>query len=1146
MNSILTYIAGLLVVLLFAALVGPSLVDWNQFREEIEAQASDATGRLVSIGGDIRFRILPAPHLTLGKIKVGQNPEAESLPSDLNFATFAEIDGEVALAPLLSGDIEITSVRIVEPEFNLEVLPDGSGNWRGIALGERMPEEGMFSLASISLEKASFVNGTVNYRNRLNGRRWKARDVSGEVVATSLLGPLRSELTATVDGIPVAVRIGLGSFAAQKAFRVTTDIDFQDRPLTFLFSGVATEFSLAARLDGNARLEFAEDGSEKTGAVRADAGMVIDARQATLRNVAIAMGGTTLGGSAEIRWERDPVFSARFSSESFTLDPLFDRVEQGDGEKETSAIERLLSASLPANAEGDVSIETGVLRLRGSIIRDAKLALSLAGGAVTVEEASGTVGGPTKISVQGVLRPDEKSLRLEGETSLASANLRGLEQWIAESRGQERSETASASRVSPFAARAVLRLMPGEYELSEIEAAHATELSEPQLRGHVVYRNGGERPAIDARLDVANFTFDPLLDLLPEDSDPFAFLDAHDVALNLKAERLDIFGQSFGQVETEMMLDAGKLTVADLTVGDAAGARFSFSGELTGVTTGKREDVRGAFTSTIEAERFGGLLEAGGIDVPDVEGPVSLVVAGASGEADDSMSRVDTLTLKGSIRGSRVDGVLKRLHEGDGGIDKVEMIGNAVNEEGRILLEQLGLSPREGLAGSGAVSVKLSGAQDEFETNFRVNVDGTTLTARGKVRDPFEALKFEGRTEIAASGVMHVLGSFGAPGVLADWVGAQAAGPGFVFSSNVVWDKTSLTLDGFESVAGSFRVSGDAIWRAGEGDKLPVLTGTFESNAVDLTPLVEVSAAEEGVWPASALDWSPLGAFDADADLKLGRLSLGSLSVSNVTTHVSVSHGVLTASPFAGEFADGRISAGARIEGGNGEPGIGFTVLVEEASLAKAFSQAFGASPGSGRLSLNAQLQGQGRSWLALMSSANGVGKFDVTDAVLRPFGLESFSKGLADIQTIEAFPALVPERLWQGETPVRSIGGGFLLEEGAMSFADEEIELDGGTAKASAAYDLTRLTSKAELIVVPASPEGAPAFSITARGRTGEMEVEADTNALQDFVAKRILTRSLEETGAEVPDELRDLMELPPSVNGSIVTPLPRPPAAN
>lgn len=1145
MNSILTYIAGLLVVLLFAALVGPSLVDWNQFREEIEAQASEATGRPVSIGGDIRFRILPAPHLTLGKIKVGQNPEADSLPSDLNFATFAEIDGEVALAPLLSGDIEITSVRIVEPEFNLEVLPDGSGNWRGITLGERMPEEGMFSLASISLEKASFVNGTVNYRNRLNGRRWKAKDVSGEVVATSLLGPLRSELTATVDGVPVSVRIGLGSFAAQKAFRVTTEVDFQDRPLTFLFSGVATEFSLAARLDGNARFDFA-DGSEKTGAMRADAGMVIDARQATLRNVAIAMGGTTLGGSAEVSWERDPVFSARFSSESFTLDPLFDRIKQGGDETETSAIERLLSVSLPTNAQGDASIETGVLRLRGSIVRDAKLAFSLAGGVVTVEEASGTIGGPTSISVRGALRPDDKSLRFEGEANLASANLRGLRQWIAESRGQEHDESAGAVRGAPFAARAALHLAPGEYEISEIEAVHARDLSAPQLRGNVSYRSGGARPAIAATLEAGSFDVDPLLDLLPEDSDPFAFLDAHDVALNLKAEQLDIFGQSFGQVETEMSLDAGKLTVADLKIGDAAGARLTFGGELTGVTTGKREDVRGAFTSTIEAERFGGLLEVGGIDVPDVEGPVSLVVAGASGEADDSMSRVDTLTLKGAIRGSRVDGVLKRLHEGDGGIDKVEMIGNAVNEEGRILLEQLGLSPREGLAGSGAVSVKLSGAQDEFETNFRVNVDGTTLTARGKVRDPFKALKFEGRTEIAASGVMHVLGSFGAPGALADWVGAQADGPGFVFSSNVVWDKTSLTLDGFESVAGSFHVSGDVIWRAGEGDKLPFLTGTFESNAVDLTPLVEVSAAEEDVWSAGALDWSPLGAFDADADLKLGRLSLGSLSVSNVTTHISVSHGVLTASPFAGDFADGRISAGARIEGGDGEPGVGITVLVEEASLGKAFSQAFGASPGSGRLSLNAQLQGQGRSWLALVSSADGIGKFDVMDAAFRPFDLESFSEELAKLQTIEAFPALVSERLWQAETPARGIGGDFVLEEGAISFADNEIELDGGIAKVSAAYDLTRLSSKADMTVAPALPEGAPSFRIVARGKAGTVEVEADTNALQDFVAKRILTQSLEETGAEVPAELRDLMELPPSGNGSIVTPLPRPSAAN
>lgn len=1147
MNSILTYIAGLLVLLLFAALVGPSLVDWNQFRAEIEAQASEAAGRPVSIGGDIRFRILPAPHLTLGKVKVGHNPNADALPSELNFATFSEIDGEVALAPLLGGDIQITSVRIVEPEFNLEVLPDGSGNWRGLDIAGRIPEQGMFSLASISLEKASFVNGTVNYRNRLNGRSWRAEEVTGEVVATSLLGPLRSELTTKVDDVPLAIRVSLGSFGGQKAFRVTTEVTAQDRPLTFLFSGVATELSLAARLDGDARLEYGKSEENKEAPIKASAGMVLDGRQAAFRNLAIEMGGTTLGGSAETRWDRTPSFSATLASDSFTLDPLLDRIEASKQKQDMSLLARLLSLSLPDDVEGDATAEIAILRARGAVLRDAKLDLSIAEGALSVKEASATLGGPTQAEVKGVFRPADKGLRFEGDARLESANLKGLQRWIADTSGDKRGDAPSSARGFPFSMRSSLRLAPDEYVFGDMEAAYEREPAAPQLRGEIAWRNSGERPKIDADLDVGNFSFDPLLALAPEGSDPFAFLDAHDISLALGAEKLGLDGETYGDVEADLDLTSGRLIISKLEAGNAAGARVSLTGDLTGVTTGKPDDVRGTFTGAVKAERFGGLLSVGGIEVPDVEGPVDIVVSGSSGEADDSTSRVDTLTLKGSVRGSRVDGVLKRLHEGDGGVDRLEIIGNAVNEEGRILLEQLGLSPRKGLEGSGMVSVQLSGAEGSYETNFRANVDGTTLTARGNVTDPFTALKFEGRAEIAASGVMHVLGAFGAPDALAQWVGEQAGGPGFVFSSDIVWDKASLALNGFESVAGGFRLSGDASWRAGEGDKLPQLAGTFEGNAIDLTSLVKPAEDEEGRWSARALDWSPLAAFDAEAELKLGRLSVGSLAATNITSHIAVSHGVLTASPFAGEFADGRLSAGVRIEGGEGEPGIGLTLLVEEASLGQAFSQAFGASPGSGRLTFNAQLQGQGRSWLALVSSTSGVGKFEISDGVVRPFDLEGFSEGLAQLQSIDAFPELVSGKLWQDETAAGGIGGDVAMKDGVLEFVDDEVELEGGKAKVKASYDLPRLASQAEMTVTPLLPEGAPAFSVLARGQGSGMEVEADTIALQDFVAKRILSRSLEETGAEVPEELRDLMDLPPSgTSGRAATPMPRPSAEN
>ncbi|MDO9125539.1 MAG: AsmA-like C-terminal region-containing protein, partial [Parvibaculum sp.] len=462
-----------------------------------------------------------------------------------------------------------------------------------------------------------------------------------------------------------------------------------------------------------------------------------------------------------------------------------------------------------------------------------------------------------------------------------------------------------------------------------------------------------------------------------------------------------------------------------------------------------------------------------------------------------------------------------------------------------ILLEQLGLSPRPDLTGTGAVALQLTGGKNgTYDTNFRANVNGTTLTARGEVADPFEALRFTGRAEIAASGVMHALGAFGAPAALAAWVGQQASGPGFVFSSDVVWDKESLALKGFESVAGNFRLSGTAGWRAGAEGKLPSVSGTLEANRIDLTSLAMNEEDGGDIWPVSALDWSPLAAFDGGVDVKAERVSLGTLSVVDAAAHIAVSHGVLTASPFTGDFAGGRASIGARIEGGTGEPGIGLTVTVERADIARAFGAAFGATPGSGRFDLTAQLQGQGRSWLALVSSTGGVGTIGVSDAAFRPLDVAGFGTAMAKLKSIDGFSDVVEENLRTGATAARDIGGEFIVEDGVLRFADDQVSLEGGTAKLTALYDLPRLVSSAGLTVKPDEPSGAPAFSIAAAGRPSYMNVETNTLELQNFVARRVLAESVRESGADVPQDLRDLMDLPQGTAAAV--PLPRPSIAN
>lgn len=1144
MNSILTYIAGLLVVLLFAALVGPGLVDWNQFREGIEAQASEAAGRPVSIGGDIRFRILPAPHMTLNKIRIGHQPNANSLPSELHFATFEEIDAEIALTPLLGGDVKVTSVRVVRPEINLEVLPDGSANWRGLNIAERMPAEGMFSLASISLEKASFDNGIVNYRNRINGRSWRAEEVNGEVVATSLLGPLRSEVSATIGGVPLVLRLGLGSFGGDKAFQVTAEAEIPDYPVQFLFSGVATEFSLAARLDGNGRLRIGQSGEQGAASepsLRVDAAMVVNARRANLRSLSVRSGGSSLEGSATVRWDRRPDFSLQLAAENFTLDPFLDRFASASSSSGQELLDALLVSQPPEWIDGNVEIATGTLTVRDVLVRGMKLDAALKDGHINIAEAKGELGGSTDVGIRGRVSPVEAGSRFEGTASVLSANIAALAYWLAPP-GDPEENGRVTPRGRPFAAKAELRLEPSVTKLNDLAMDYASNLAKPALRGDVSYRSDESRAGIEAKLDVRDFDFDPLISLLPATADPLLFFNAHDIALTLKADRLSLFDQEMKDVETEMSLERGSLDVPRLDIGDIAGASLTFSGRLDNVTTGDREDVKGQFKSSIHAERFGGLLQIGGFNVPDVEGPVDIVITGISGEADDSEARVDTLTLQGTIRGSRVDGVLKRLHEAEGGVDRLDIVANAANDEGRILIEQLGLSPREDLAGSGTVSVQLDGdAGSGYEANFRVNVSGTTLTARGKVEKPFEALRFTGRADIAASGVMHVMGSFGAPEPLAAWIGNQASGPGFVFSSDVVWDKESLVLSDFESVAGNFRLSGNAGWRAGEGEQLPKVTGTLEANVIDLTSLVAAEDGENGIWPVDALDWSLLARMEGDVDLKAGAVRLGALPIGDVSTHLALSHGVLTASPFVGTYGGGRLSAGARIEGGTGEPGIGLTVLLEEAELRKSSTPVAGVAPGNGRLDFSAQLQGQGRSWFALVSSVTGTGTIALSDAAFEPLDIAGFSDALAEIETIEAFPVLVTQELFQGTTSVRGISGEFSVSDGVMRFADPEIGLEDGSGEIGLVYDLPRLAAEADLVVTLNEPEGAPPFGISAAGRPGRIAVETHMLALQNFIASRLLARSIEETGAEVPGDLRDLMELPPAA-GAVVTPMPRP----
>ncbi|MDR3498130.1 MAG: AsmA family protein [Parvibaculum sp.] len=1165
MNSVLSTIAGVVALLLIAALIGPTFIDWNRFRSEIEAQGQKVTGRPMKIGGDISFVILPAPHMTLNDVSIGNVPGAEN--SD--FARIGQVDAEMALAPLVRGEISVTSVKVTRPQIHLEVAANGRNNWHDIIVAGKLPEDGLFGLGSVSLEQASFEEGTLTYSDRRTGRSWRVLHINGDVEATSLLGPMRAALDFEAQGAPMSLRLALGNFSGGKAFPITAELQAKATQSKLLFSGLATGFSTDARIDGTASLELGTvktaDGKKARPPLRIEAALVVGGETANFRSLVVAMAGTTLKGDATADWQVRPTASIHLKGEALTLDPLADRLRElaAGGKVPLGALTGLpLPGWIDINA--DVSID-GLL-VHDILVKDAVLAVALKDGTLTVAKARGDIAGGTKVEMSGALSNNDGGPRFDGKVSAASGNLVALANWLTALRAEPGETAAPAETVKPKPAPAVLKaqarpfaisskfsLTPDRLDFTNLAAAYAATSEPADLKGSLSFTAANKRPLISADMQARSFDLDPLAALWPANAPgPLALLNNYDVDLTATADRLTVGGTEVSGLDVSAAVTEGTLDLRRFNAASLAGAKVSFAGTLSDVTAGAVDALHGNVSGTLTAEKTPALKKLLGVDAPGVEGPVDLALSFVSGEADDSKARLDTLTVKGTIAASRVDAVLKRGHGPNGDAGRVDFVANATSNDGRALLKQLGLAPAESFAGAATASLQLGGPMGKpYDTVLRVNVGDGTFNAKGRTIDPLGAAAFTGHIDLTASGLASALAAVGASAQISDFALAQSGGPGFVMSADLKTDPASVSLVGLEAVAGNFHLSGDASYaRAAEG-KLPVLAGKLEANALDLTALFATAAgAQDTIWPTSALDWSALGFFDGDLDLKIGALTVGTAKLDQANMHLALASGVLSATPFAAQFAGGKAVLGLRIEGGKtGEPGIGLTFAADDVDLAKASALAFGASSMTGRGAINLQVQAQGRSWLGLASSASGTGSLKTQGAGFAPLDLAGFSAGLKSLKSLDGFAALQDKVLAAGSTSVNGLDGDFALKDGVAKINRDALDLKGGKGKLAGMFDLTRLAVDSELTVTLDEPKDAPSFSIVNAGRIGHIERRSDTLALQQFMSKQILKQSAVSAGLDfIPKQLKSLMGLTddekakgPTVAG-IPLPLARP----
>ena len=170
---ILTGIVALLVAAVVAAVAILSTMDFEQYRGVIEAKAKEATGRDLALNGPIDLSISLTPAIVVEDVTFA-NAEWGSREQ---MASLDRFEAQVELLPLISGDIKINRIVLVNGDILLETDANGKPNWQfqtagGEADGGSSGESsGSGSQKLPQVDSVAVENSRITYINGATGEQ---------------------------------------------------------------------------------------------------------------------------------------------------------------------------------------------------------------------------------------------------------------------------------------------------------------------------------------------------------------------------------------------------------------------------------------------------------------------------------------------------------------------------------------------------------------------------------------------------------------------------------------------------------------------------------------------------------------------------------------------------------------------------------------------------------------------------------------------------------------------------------------------------------------------------------------------------------------------------------------------------------------
>ncbi len=719
----LTVLAGLVILVLMTALVGPYFVDWSAQRPAIEARLSAVLGQSVTISGAVDIKLLPSPRLELHQVSVA------GVAGQPGFSAEA-VRLELAPMPLLRGELNFIEADFDQPRLLVTITREGDIRLP-LAEGQLGPDT---KFERISLHRASiFVEDVVS------GRKLALDSLDLEADATSLNGPFKGNGQVILAGEAVPFRFSTGVIEEDK-LRLRLALERAGALPQAEFDGFA---SLPAGPDGVRRPQF-EGSASLSGSLGAgglpwhvSGPIVVDRTHAKSHALEFRAGeeAAALSASGTGEWQ----FGARPSVELVLVARQLDLDRLGAGGTGAGGImgewrARLadpdLFARLPLAASVDFT--TPVLTLGGQVLPDFALKLATSSNRAAELRLTANAPGRTSLALEGSVEPGAAT-GFKGQVQASTKEAARLAEWL----DGLVPELADGLRALPFRRFN----LEGLAQVSGVQFSGGDlvlQLDRSTLRGALALTRavGAERGRLFA--DLTSQALD--LDELPGFTQALAGSGSLDLAVTLDARAVKIarFGDGTvdsGRIRSKFSRVGASLTLDQLLVENLGGAGL--------MAKGKWDGTAGRIDASLDAARL--------VDLTDLlrrvaPGPVTealamravalspariIFAADVRGTPDGALALAG-LNLDGSLNATKISAMLR-----PGAVDASLIAGNLVLDapETAPLLRQLGLDAviLNG-AGRGALKIDVAGqAASPLDVMLEASLAGTRLTASGKL-----------------------------------------------------------------------------------------------------------------------------------------------------------------------------------------------------------------------------------------------------------------------------------------------------------------------------------------------------------------------------------------------------------------------------